>query len=546
MSSKNTQKEKRQVQERPELVEELRSEVNLLLQPFFALTTREISTRLKTEFRKEVKRDGEKLEVVWKVMSNPEYGYPGPFDKKVHRVIEQIIEEQDFPVSNPIQFSIYSLCKRLDISTGGSNYRKIKETLERLITTSIKSKGTFYRKGKKRWIDKTFHLYDGLIYKGEELEDGAIAETNYLFLNDIYLESINERYVKPLDFQYYESLDTNVAKRLYELLGVKFFGIHKTDHNYIRYKYTTLCDLLPLSRHRYPSDVKRQLEPAHEELQKGKFLSSVNWKKVGNEKDWYISYFPGRKAKEEIKRFDSMKDPNEPEQEGLLKPVEKYESFSSLNKDEDEVERLVERMIETLGKGEQNDKFYYKIARHCPKNVINMALKDTEAADRSGEIQKSKPAFFGYWIQELCQRKGIELGIESNFDFSFDYSDSPKEVKGEEESREVENKDMNRDQTKENNKQQEKVEESIEQWEKESQSVGKYEEARLMEYYRNLSQEKQEEIDNEAMEKLGSFTKGRAKSLRRKGKDPLEESITVRADFEDNRLTILEDILEGQ
>ncbi len=85
---------------------------------------------------------------------------PGPFAKKVHKAIEQVIEEGGFPVENPIQFSIYELCKKMGISTGGPNYRRIKEAFKKIISTTIESGGTFYNKGKKKWIDRSFHLYD--------------------------------------------------------------------------------------------------------------------------------------------------------------------------------------------------------------------------------------------------------------------------------------------------------------------------------------------------------------------------------------------------
>lgn len=63
--------------------------------------------------------------------------------------------------------SFYGLCKRMGISSfGGSQYRKIKEALERITTTSIKSEGIFYSKEKKEWIEEIFHLYERVIFKG--------------------------------------------------------------------------------------------------------------------------------------------------------------------------------------------------------------------------------------------------------------------------------------------------------------------------------------------------------------------------------------------
>ena len=121
-----------------------------LVFPFFALERKD--KRLKTEYRGITKREDPKKEKVWNVSANPEYGYPGLFDREVHKVIEQIISEilkKDGEIKNPISFSIYDLCNRMGITTsGGKNYRKVKEALERIRMTGIKSEGAFYHKGK--------------------------------------------------------------------------------------------------------------------------------------------------------------------------------------------------------------------------------------------------------------------------------------------------------------------------------------------------------------------------------------------------------------
>ena len=130
----------------------IKSEVNLLLFPFFTLERKD--KRSKTEYRDIDKRGDQKKEIVWNVSANPEYGYPGPFDREVHKAIEQIVTEiikRDGIIKNPIQFSIYNLCKRMGIK-GGGNYQQIKKALEQIQATVIKSEGAFYHKGKKKWI----------------------------------------------------------------------------------------------------------------------------------------------------------------------------------------------------------------------------------------------------------------------------------------------------------------------------------------------------------------------------------------------------------
>jgi hypothetical protein len=291
----------------------IRSEVNLLVFPFFALTTKGLCRRFKIEFRAVVNKDGEYVEILWKVAANPEYGYPGLFDRQVHRAVEQIIIEElqrKGRVENPIPIgSLYSLCERLGLEKrpghqeyGGREYRAIKRALERIATTAIKSEGTFYHKGERRWVSQVFHLYDAVVFQGKRLRDGTVADTNYVYLSDLYLESLNALYVKPLDYQYQRSLRSHIASRLYEILGVKFYGLRQRCGAEVWFRYSTLTQLLPVERCQYFSDAKKQLNPAHEELVATGFLASYEWREAKEAGDWIITYRPGWRAREEIRR----------------------------------------------------------------------------------------------------------------------------------------------------------------------------------------------------------------------------------------------------
>ncbi len=80
----------------------IRSEVNLLNLPFFALWDKDVRKRSETNYKAVVERGGERLEISWTVAAHQRYGYPGPFDRKVHRAVEQIISSMRPPIANPI------------------------------------------------------------------------------------------------------------------------------------------------------------------------------------------------------------------------------------------------------------------------------------------------------------------------------------------------------------------------------------------------------------------------------------------------------------
>jgi hypothetical protein len=286
--------------------EVIRSEVNFLVLPFFSLSRRDATRRSKTEYHTMVKRGDATFDVYWGVHGHPRYGYPRPFDSQVHKAIEQIISHLQPPIENPVSLgSLYHISTLMGLRDSGRVYQDIKAAIQRTVTTVVESKGTFYLKGTKRWLEDTFHLYERAVFAGEVLPSGEIADTNYLFLSSWYLENINSRYVKPLDYTYYRSLRSRVAARLYELLGVKFYGMG--GHPYIRYRYSTLCQLLPLVRQRKASNAKQNLQRAHQELTHTAFLSKVEWSPLpGETRDWYVTYWPGPRAREELRKLPSQ------------------------------------------------------------------------------------------------------------------------------------------------------------------------------------------------------------------------------------------------
>jgi len=389
----------------------IKSEVNLLVLPFFALERKD--KRLKTEYRDIDKRGDPKKEIVWNVSANSEYGYPGPFDREVHKVIEQIATEiikRDGIIKNPIQFSIYNLCKRMGIK-GGGNYQQIKKALEQIKATVIKSEKAFYHKGKKEWISSVFGLYDGVIFRGEQLEDGSITEINLLYLSDIYLQSLNSFNTKSIDYTYWRSLKSKIASRLYEILGVKFYGVRNKKECFIRYKYSTLCQLLPLTPYRYFSDAKRQLNSGNDELKDSGFISEYDWSENGN-KDWLIRYWPGERAKEEIRRAEtkSIDGRTEGYLPGPKEEVKKYSKEQTIlinqlvkinvskvtaeNLTRSNNQELINKWIEAVNYSKADDKAAYIVKAirenwQVPEEYLR-EIKEKQRREEEGKIEYIK------------------------------------------------------------------------------------------------------------------------------------------------------------
>ena len=298
----------------------IRSEVNFLVYPFFCLDNRWHKDRLKIEYHRCLDRGEGREDISWRVLAHQEYGLPGLFDWALHQAIEAIINERGFPVQNPIPFSMRELCRRMGIAYAGrKTLAEIRAAFLRITSTVVESKRTFYSKPKKRWLEEVFHLYERVVYRGDERpDDDGRADTNYLFLGSWYLENLNALYVTLLDTGYRRALTVVLARRLYELLGVKFYGLRHVPAPGLRYAYSTLCALLPVKRHRYLSHAHQQLDAAHAELLATGFLARVEWHPApGTPPEWYLQYVPGprvQKPAAALATAQGAADPLDPEE----------------------------------------------------------------------------------------------------------------------------------------------------------------------------------------------------------------------------------------
>ncbi|MCX7795046.1 MAG: replication initiator protein A [bacterium] len=372
------------IYESPEIIppEKIRSEVNFLIYPLFKLEKKREDGII--EVKMSIERDNQRLELFWGVYPHPYFGIPGPFDKKVFDAIQEIIEELPRPIQNPIPLgSIYSLCKRIGIEICGKNYTMIEESLKRLTGILIDSKETFYDKGKKKWIEEIFHLFDKVVFIGEELQDGTIADTTYIYLNSKYLDNINNGYVKPIDYKFYRELNSNIARRLYELLGVKFYPIFQRniDIKFIRYLYDTLCELVPMKKQKYLSLIRQQLEDAIKELKDKEFIERCEIKEENGR--FYLYFYPGPRAKEEFNKFKFGLEPYEEPQAlrdtnqiapPLAKRLEAEEILRYFYKRNSgvEVSELKPKEIE------QAEHLIYKYGKEISSFIIDYAIEEAK------------------------------------------------------------------------------------------------------------------------------------------------------------------------
>jgi hypothetical protein len=358
--------------------------VNFLRYPFFALTTKDLQKVEKIEYTEERSENGEKQRVFWRVSKNIVHGFPGPFDKRVRRAIEEILDNHSRPIPQLVRIgSTYSLCKLTGFTPSGKIKQMVKRALQRIAATTIDQDNAFYDKTRKIWLPRTegtFHLFD-VFFKGQILPNGESADAIYLLLSPLYVRSLNAFYVKPLDYAYLRSLKTPLTQRLYEVYGLRFRGLR--DSSYARYDYEELCQTLPITPQKRFDNAKKILEPHHRKLKATGFLTKYEWRGRQSQYPWEILCWPGPKAKEELKRAREFLQPE----------LFQYQLTDSQ-------QRLLDWIIDVCGDRE-NEAAYRKVILNYHEGLIETVVGETKQAKIEHRIRTSAGAYFMDTLKRL-------------------------------------------------------------------------------------------------------------------------------------------------
>ncbi|MBA7544251.1 hypothetical protein ES705_36603 [subsurface metagenome] len=250
-------------------------------------------------------------------------------------------------------------------------------------------------------------------------------------------------------------------------MGIKFYGARNKKEEFIRYKYSTLCQLLPITRKKYISMAKQQLNPGNDELKDTSFISNYEWSENGR-KDWLIYYWPGERAKEEIKRAKT-KIVDLRTEEYLPGPKSRLENFSQEQKD------LIDKLAE-----------------------INVSRITAE-----GLIINYDQQLIEKWIKAIDYAKAedkaayLVKAVRENWQVPEGYLSKEEEARDKEE--------------------QEKIRITREKQKEEENKRRREENERLERIYNSLDPLQQEEIIAEVEKRLPDFWKGRLNKERVKG-----------------------------
>jgi hypothetical protein len=273
----------------------VRVEKNVNTFGFFTPSSRRLRTASKSVVLQVRTDDGQRVQARATIYPAAELGLPTTADQDKYfafqKIVEQIRRERG-AVVNPVSFSSAALLEILGMTDGGRNYREIWEWLRRMTLTGVESEGIVYFSGRKKYARDLFHVFQRSVAVGEVLEDGTVAEDNYVWLSEWQLENVNNRHTLPIDYDVYRTLQSHIAKAFVPLLQIWFYASRRDQC--AERKYSDLCSLLGLKRFSALSRIRQQLGPSLDELREKGIVSNWEIMKTTDEADYKLCLWAGR------------------------------------------------------------------------------------------------------------------------------------------------------------------------------------------------------------------------------------------------------------
>lgn len=371
------------------------AEANFTRLPFALVNDKEIKKAKEILIDRMVRSPGGLQRRLWRATPGTS-GMPGPFDHSVFRAIERIALDstirRGLPLKGPVFFHLKTIIEMLGLYYCSKNIRFISNAFDRLQELSIeemeflrrarpRAQGSSGGKkgGRGRGARGKIHLVDRIKAAGEMVPDGrsmAVAGTYAVTFGREYEDSVNDHYVRPLDWDLWVELQRPVARRLVELLDMDFYGLRNGPH--VAYEYSELCGLLPCKIQRFLSLAKNVLDPAHEELAQAGYLR-YEWETASNGR-WRILYNPGPR----------------------------WYAFQNDLGHGIEVTQTAKDLAMELGEPKRA-RFYQQVLNRVDPAYVNEALQDLRAAVREERAPENKAAWFLGALKGILEGKGLSL-----------------------------------------------------------------------------------------------------------------------------------------
>ena len=263
-----------------------KDELNLAEFPIAALTDRVPDGQLSMVFEDILEqRDGPPIVRRLTIMGTQKHGLPTATDDEVMVGLIQLTKRRNNFTDQRITFSRYELIELLGWPQSGQSYQRIEEALHRWVGVVLMYENAWWDNAAKSWVDENFHILDNVtLYDRERRRplpgkkgapkrpEAAPLPLSSFRWNEVIFRSFQSGNLKQLDLEFYLSLRLPTTKRLFRFLDKRFYRRDRIDFD-LR---ILACEHIGMSRTYKPTELKRRLKPALDELEEKGFIEPLS------------------------------------------------------------------------------------------------------------------------------------------------------------------------------------------------------------------------------------------------------------------------------
>jgi hypothetical protein len=369
-------------------VERTITEVNIQRLPFAILTSKKSGSKASIVVEEAYHRGGEVEIRSWRASPNAEFGLPGPSAYLVFRALERLVLSRTLgrgqPLSNPQSFDFQDLCRLTGLTVDDANNAQIRLDLKRIKGTTFVSRGMLRKRlgprlqgrptrARRTVLEEAVSLIERVVFRSEEFPDGTVATQNQVWFGSFYLESVNSGYVKPFDWDLWQSFRRPATRRLFEILDLRMNATPEAE--ILDYDYDKLAALIPLTPQKYLSLARVVVDPLLDEL-RGPVLDSYAWREIDGA--WMLHLSPS--------------------------PSYRRRRADQASPDLDLRAHELAQKLGDMG----NLPYYKRVAGKVDRQWIDIALSETKQAEQAGQV-RNRGAYFTRVLREILTRRGLPV-----------------------------------------------------------------------------------------------------------------------------------------
>ena len=268
-----------------------KDELNLAEFPIAALADRVPDGQLSLVFEDVLEqRDAAPIVRRLTIMGTQKHGLPTALDDEVMVGLIQLTKRRNNFTDPKVTFSRYELIELLGWPQSGASYQRIEGALHRWVGVVLMYENAWWDNAAKSWVDENFHILDNVtLYDRERrklpgkvsgskkaagrragAQESPLPLSSFRW-NEVIFRSFQAGNLKQLDLEFYLSLKLPTTKRVFRFLDKRFYRRERLDFDLRIFA----CEHVGMSRSYKPTELKRRLKPALDELEEKGFLEPL-------------------------------------------------------------------------------------------------------------------------------------------------------------------------------------------------------------------------------------------------------------------------------